>query len=579
MEKVWQIKPGMPKDFAREYPEYPPVVLQLLWNRGLKAKDGIVKFLEPDPKNDRHDPSMFGNMAAAVDLIISHIKAGNKIVVYGDYDADGVSAASLLVETLAVLRAQADVYIPHRVTEGYGINSEAVGKIAAMDTKLMITVDGGIRNQFEVEEAKKLGMDVIITDHHMPPESKDGYPDCLIINPLAEGEKYPFKKLAGAGVAYKLAVALIRRSKLAAADKTRLEERILDLVAIGTVADCVELTGENRLLVKEGLEILNVSSRAGLVELIKIAGLEGKTIDSWNIGFQIGPRLNAAGRMGSANTAYELLITGDSEEAKSLAERLNERNIERQVQTELIMAEVESQIDPKSDDSLIVGLCPDNNSSNEDDWNEGIIGLVAGKITSKYYRPALVITKSQDGYKGSGRSIEEYNIVEGLEATASFLEKFGGHPAACGFSLKKENLDGFIKAIKEHAARALKGFELRPRISIEAEMPLGQVNDDLMTLINRFAPFGVGNERPLFLSREVDILDIVTMGLEGQHIKLRLKSGDSAVFSAIGFGQSETWQHLKIGDKIDIVYYIELNVFNGRSELQLKIIDIKKSFG
>jgi len=564
MQKIWQVKSEIGAGIRKKYPEYSRVVLQLLFNRGIVEKNEIKEFLEPDCEK-LFDPFLFRDMEKAVDLIIKHIKDGNKIVVYGDYDADGVAASALLVEVLEILKAKVDIYIPDRVSEGYGLNKEAVEEIVKKGVNLIITVDGGIRNKEEVKLAKKLGLDVIITDHHIP--DNDQLPDCSIVNSHVRGETYPFKNLAGVGVAFKLAKALISKAKLDDDIKIDLEEQILDLVAIGTVADCVSLLGENRILVKRGLEILNNTKRIGLQELIKVAQIDSRNLDSWNIGFQIGPRLNAAGRMEHANTAFELLITKDRKEAGSLAKRLNDRNIERQKITNEIMEKIEKQLEDEQNDKLIIGVCAEEDEA----WNEGVIGLVAGRICDRYYLPTLIITKAEDGYKGSGRSVDEFNLIEAIEESREFLDKYGGHPAACGFSLFSKNLDKFISKIKEIANKKLARVKLRPRLEIEKELGLDEVNDNLISEIEKFAPFGEDNPRPKFMSKNMQIRDIMKMGIEGQHIKFRLDSG----LWAVAFGQAEELKDLKIGNKIDMVYYAERNEFNGRVEIQLKVVDIR----
>jgi single-stranded-DNA-specific exonuclease len=369
---------------------------------------------------------------------------------------------------------------------------------------------------------------------------------------------------------------LIERSKLGDNDRENLINRILDLVAIGTVADCVELRGENRVLVAAGLKVLNDTRRTGLLAMFKSAAIGNSSpLDTWNIGFQIAPRLNAAGRLGSANTAYELLVTRDESEAAELAARLNERNQERQRQSDEIFAAVVAQADPASPDRIVIGLCPDNQGGDIDDWNEGVVGLVAGKVVGKFYLPALVITKSPDGYKGSGRSVPEFNLAAAVEECAGLLTKYGGHPMACGFSLLPGNLDKFIARMRAIANERLGAADLRPKIMVDAEVPLSAIDTGFVEKVQALAPFGAGNERPNFLSRGAIVADILNMGMIGQHLKLRLQGEGGRLVTAIGFGQSEAWSHLKVGDAIDIVYYIELNTFNGRTEPQLKIVDIK----
>ncbi|MEA3398455.1 MAG: single-stranded-DNA-specific exonuclease RecJ [Patescibacteria group bacterium] len=567
MFREWKIAPNISnaKDGKKDYN---PIILRLLFNRGVIKAGEIKDFLEPDLEHGLFDPFMFKKMPAAVDLIIKHIKERNKIIVYGDYDADGVTATVVMYEVLDSLKANVDIYIPERVSEGYGLNVEAVKKIQKLGVKLIITVDNGIRNQEEIELAKDLGMDAIITDHHLPPE--DGsLPDCLIISSQLADSGYPEKNLAGVGVAFKLASALISQAKLEKNQKDLLVKRLFDLVAIGTVADCVSLLGENRLLVKKGLIALNSTKRLGLKKLIEIAQIKkNDNLDSWNIGFQIGPRINAAGRLAHANTAFQLLITKNLTEATHLAKGLNDRNIERQEITVEIMSKVEKEVNGKEE--VIIGVCKKDKA-----WNEGVVGLVAGKICEKYYRPTLVITKSGKEYKGSGRSIPELNIIKVIEKNKDILERYGGHAAACGFSLKEDKLEEFIDRIKKIIHSQLGHLELKREIMIDSELKLTDINKKLISQIDKLRPFGQGNERPKFVSLRMKIIDIAQVGNTGQHIKLRIKQDNSQVFSAIGFGQAEKWQNLRVDDFIDMVYHLDVNEFNGRSDIQFKIIDIK----
>jgi len=567
----------VPDDTLSALSDYHPLVVQLLYNRGLTEKKAIKAFLDPNPENHIHNCSDFRHIDEAVETIVRHIKAGNRITVYGDYDADGVTASALMVETLGTLHAQADVYIPDRTSEGYGLNREAVKYIAERGSKLIITVDTGIRNKPEVAYARELGLDVIVTDHHMPPDKESELPQCPILNPLLKDETYPFKCLAGVGVAFKLMEALVKKANLPSDVQDKLIERGLDLLAIGTIADCVSLFGENRAIAKKALAAMADSKRIGLQELVSAAKIntKGLPMNSWNIGFQIAPRLNAAGRMDHANTAYELMITKDRSEAAKLAKELNERNIERQKNTQEISDEVEEQIKHEEPGKIIIAVYPLDKDKEEKVWNEGVIGLVASRICEKYHKPALVITKGNEGYKGSGRSIEEFNIIEGLEQASDHLDKYGGHPAACGFSLQTEKVDDFIRKMKQIAEEKLKGVDLQPKLKIEAELDLAEVNEELVGEIEAFEPHGQENDKPKFLSKGVSIMDIQHMGADGQHLKLRLKSEKSGFISALGFGQSQRWQDLQIGDKIDIVYFLEMNHFNGRSDPQLKIIDIR----
>ncbi len=578
MQKNWLISTKIEDNFIDKFPQYDRLTLQLLKNRGLTEKAAIDEFLNADYQTNSHDPFLFKDMRAAVDLIISKIKAGEKITIYGDYDADGVTSTALMIETLKTLKAEVDVYIPDRVSEGYGLNNEAIKEIHGSGTKLLITVDNGIRGKAEVAYAKSLGLEVIVTDHRLPPSEAGESPDCLVIDPIAKSDNYPFKYLAGVGTAFKLAAALIRSSSLSAEDKIKLEERNLDLVAIGTVADCVKLLGENRVLVKKGLEILNKTKRLGLLELIKAAKINGgRKLDAWNIGFQIAPRLNAAGRMDHANTAYELLTTKNKEEAEQLANDLSGKNYDRQRETESIVNQIEIMLSAGFNDKIIIAVSPSIAGAGEQ-WNEGVIGLAAGRLMEKYYLPVIVITGTASEMKGSGRSIPEFNLMSAVEKIHASLSRYGGHAAACGFSIEgKENLGRFIDDMVLAANEALAGMELKREVAVEAEIDFSQVDENLVEIIERFAPFGEENDRPKLLCRSVTVVDIINMGLDGRHLKLRVKNGQAGVKSALGFGQSGRWPDLRIGDKIDLVFYPEINEFNGKREVQLKIVDLQQA--
>lgn len=559
-------------DFIKENPEYNKIILQLLFNRGLIGKEALKIFFEPD-KVELSDPFLFKDMAEAVDLAVRHIKEQNLIVIYGDYDADGVTASAALVEVLAILKAKISVYIPGRSAEGYGLNKKAVDKLAEAGAKLIITVDNGIRNQEEAAYAKSKGLDIIITDHHEPPAERSGWPDCLIINPKAE--YYPYKSLAGVGVAFKFAQALISRAKLDKQTKAWLENKILDLVAIGTVADMVSLLGENRALVWRGLKAINGHKRLGVNELIKAARVNGnlsKKINALNIGWQIAPRLNSAGRLDHANTAYELLVSKDADEAREIAEKLNDKNSQRQKITERITDDCRRQIDKQQKGNKILIVCaPKIDDESAEDWPEGVVGLVAGRLCEQYGRPVLAITKAQGEIRGSGRSTEGFNIMKAVERAGQYLKKFGGHALACGFTVKsKEDLIKFSEKMEEQAEQALSGVELSRKIYIEAAIDLAEADDRLAGELEKFEPFGQGNEQPKFLSRNLLIADKMSMGNDGRHVKLRFGS-----VWAVVFGRAEEYKDYKIGDKVDLVYYLEFNEFNGRKAVQMKIVDIK----
>lgn len=575
MANKWEIKPIVENNFIKKNSEYNKIILQLLFNRRITNKQDIELFFQPE-KMSLSDPFLFKNMPAAVALTIKHIKEQNLIVVYGDYDADGVTAAATLIEILNIFKAKTSVYIPGRTSEGYGLNKKAIDALIKIGAKLIITVDNGIRNKEEVVYAKSLGLDIIITDHHEPPPDKNDWPDCLIINPKAED--YSYKNLAGVGVAFKFAQGLIKLSKLDEELKNKLAEKVLDLVAIGTVADMVSLIGENRMLVSQGLKIINRQKRLGIAELIKTAQTNGnsnKKINSFHVGWQISPRLNSAGRLDYANTAYELLITKDKNEAQIIAKKLNIKNGERQKITEEITSYCRGVVEEKMAGDKILILCSPNIEKKGGDvfWPEGVVGLVAGRLCEQYAKPVLVITKVENEIKGSGRSIDEFNIMEAIERSSRYLEKFGGHAAACGFTLKSpDDLKKFIKEMKKISNLALAEIELVSKIMAEAEIDLLDINDELLESLEKFEPFGEGNERPKFLSKGLVIADKINMGINAQHIKFRFGS-----IWAVAFSQAENLKDLKIGDKVDAVYYLEFNEFNGRRTAQMKIVDIRNA--
>lgn len=605
MQKYWQINPVAPPEFFSSLPEIEPVIAQILWNRGLRSATAVRAFLsdalEPELSLDLtgnkdlvfYNPFLFRDMQAAVDIIIKHIKARNKIVVYGDYDADGVTAAVVLSEALKTLQATVDVYLPDRVSEGYGLNKSALDQIKEQGVSLVITVDNGIRNKDEVDYAHRLGLEVIITDHHVPPENRSDLPACPVIDPADAEDKYPWPFLAGVGVAFKLVCALLYQATLSAKQKFLIAERSLDLVAVGTIADMVSLLGENRFLVKRGLSILNQNRRLGLKALFQTAKIAlDRPLEEWNVGWQLGPRLNAASRLGHANSAFALISAEDEVEARNLAQELNQRNLNRQQITEEIIKQMEAQIDKDNLPPLIIGVAQDGQS-----WNEGIVGLIAGKICDKYHRPTLVVARiieeeernqadtglkaAQLSFKGSGRSIEGFNLIAAIEECSEFLDKYGGHPMACGFSIENvENLNGFRDKLLVIAKKKLTPEILVPKLSLDSALSAREITLSLADSLTKLAPFGQNNPQPKFTSANLRVDDIVWMGKDRQHIKLRLAAANSQdIFSvgAIAFNAPDTFKDLQIGDIIDLAYYLEINEFNGRRELQLKIIDWRKS--
>jgi len=571
MEKKWILRRQISLEFKKQFPEIPDLILQLLYNRGLKTQKQIDEFLNPDYGQDILDPFLFPDMEKAVERIYQAIGNKEQIAIHGDYDADGVTSSVLIVEVLQKLGANLFVYIPHREKEGYGLNKKTIKYLARKKVKLIITVDCGISNLPEIFLAKKMGMEVIVTDHHnQPPKMPNAY---AIINPKIKIFHYPCYDLAGCGVAFKLAQAIISK------DKNNIfpvgyEKWLLDLVAIGTVTDVMPLLGENRALVTYGLIVLNKTKRLGLKLLAQKARVlpisEEKLINSENIGFALGPRLNAAGRMDHANSAFELLMTEKHSEAERLVNNLENNNQKRQALTEKIMAEVLKEI--KDIDKQLLVLAHGKK------WPLGVIGLAAGKLKDQYNRPVVIISQMGKKIVGSGRSIDEFNLIEALNKVADCFEVYGGHAGAAGFTLKnKKALPEFEKRFKKIVEADLKGKDLTPKLEIEAELNLEDLNWELFDQIEKFEPFGMGNPKPIFLVSNLRVENVRTVGNGNKHLKIFVRHEKMIKsFEAIGFGMGEMIGHIKYGDRVEVVCEINLNEFNGERKLELRLVDLKK---
>lgn len=564
MKYTWQVAEKIDQAFIDKFPELDPVVIQLLYNRNLKDQNAIDEFLYPDYSQDIHDPFLFSQMDEACELIYKTIKNGDLITIYGDYDADGVSSSVILNDVLTGLGAKVNTYLPHREKEGYGLNSAAVEEINKNGSKLIITCDCGISNKDEVDLANKLGIKVIITDHHSVPEEKPKAD--AIIHPNVD-TKYPFKFLAGGGVAFKLAQGLIAHNKNSQTDKDKevQEKWLLDMVAISTVADMVPLLGENRTLLKYGLIVLKKTKRVGLQKMLQLAALDPSKLDARTIGFTIAPRINAAGRMDHANLAYYLMTEEDEDKAMKYAQELNESNLERQRLTEATLKQAKEQ-DSNLDDNVLFFY--------QSDWPAGLTGLVASRLVRNFSRPCFVMTDSPDGIVGSGRSTNNFNITEALQKHEDLLLRFGGHPQACGFSMDKEKLEDFKKAVSLEADKKLSDVVFTNTLDIDMDLNFSLINWELVDLIEKFKPYGHHNPEPLFTSKELIVANAKKVGVKENHWKLSL-SKDNKKISAIAF--SLTNIELDIGDKIDVAYNLSINQWNGNREIQLIIKDIKKN--
>ncbi len=562
----WHVAKQVNSEFLDKFPELSPIMATLLFNRGLQTQAEIDQFLSPDYSQDIHDPYLFKDMNKACTLVYEAIKNQDLITVFGDYDADGVPASVILTTVLERLGAKVEVYLPHREREGYGLNKNAIEELAKTKTKLLITCDCGISNFEEIELANSLGLQVIITDHHAIPANLPKA--AAIIHPQVEGELYPFKFLCGGGVAFKLVQALLRHQdcKLEKAEAVRQEKWLLDLVAIATVADMVPLVGENRTLVKYGLIVLKKTQRLGLQKMIAASAIDMSKLDTTMISFAFAPRINAAGRMDHANLAYHLLNTQDEAKALQWAEELNQANTQRQKITENVFKEAKNQA-PDLKNKLLFFYKPD--------WPAGLTGLVASKLVKEFNRPAILLTNiDAETVVGSGRSIEGFHITEALQQNADLLLRFGGHPQACGFSLKKENLETFQANMQALANTQIKDEELEAVLKVELELDLMAINWDLVDTLDKFQPYGQQNQEPLFVDYGVLVTGAKKVGKDQNHWKLELVKLNKKL-GAIAFSLGKT--EISLGQRIDIVYNLNINQWNGTRQIQLIIRDLKIS--
>lgn len=556
--KRWLIAPALTPQADENLAAFPPILRQLLFNRGYATDAEARTFLRAAVNFDP-DPFQMTGMAAAVTRIRAAIADGEPVAIYGDYDVDGVTATALLVQTLRALGANVRPYIPNRFDEGYGLNTDALDTLQAEGVRLVITVDCGIRSPAEGAHARTIGLDLIITDHHQPSAE---LPDAFaVINPKQPGDAYPDKDLAGVGVAYKIAQALLTDVPPSTLDPNDL----LDLVALGSVADLAPLAGENRVLVRNGLKQMRQTKRQGLFSLASVADVALTQITAVTIGFMLGPRLNAAGRLESALASYELLSTSDVFQAGQLAQQLNNQNRQRQEITRKIQAEAEALAladDPEA--PVLFAVHPE--------FNSGVVGLAAARLVETYYRPAIVGQQGEETTRCSCRSIPEFHITNALDQCADLLIRHGGHAAAAGFTVRNENLSALKEMLKSQARQQFTGLDLRPTLAADIEVPLETLKFDLLKHLEYFQPTGYGNPEAVFVSRNVQVKSSRTVGADAKHLKLTLTNG-SLTFDAIGFRLGHLLGELPA--RVDVLYTFEVNEFNGRTSLQLNLKDVK----
>ena len=561
--KRWLIPPVITLEADTALRAFPPVLRQILFNRGYATDAEARAFLKAEPDFDT-DPFQMTDMRAAVERIRYALEQDEPIAIYGDYDVDGVTSTALLVDILNALGADVRGYIPNRFDEGYGLNNEALSQLKDEGVKLVITVDCGIRSPDEALHARTIGLDLIITDHHHPSEGPLP-PAIAVINPKQPGDTYPDKDLAGVGIAYKLAEALLI---VQGSENSVQLMRLLDLVALGTVADLAPLVGENRFLVRRGLRQMRETTRQGLFSLAGVADLNLAKVNASDIGFRLGPRLNAAGRLDEALAAYELLTTTDVFKAGQMAQQLDVQNKERQRITREMQAVAEELALADETEAFLLFAA-------HKDFNAGVVGLAASRLTDTYYRPSVVAHIDTDTTRASCRSIPEFHITDALDQCADILVRHGGHAAAAGFTVENDKLDELVSRLKAIAKEQLGEQDLRPTLTADAEVPLTEVRPDLLDALKYLEPTGYGNPDAIFVSREVKVRHSRTVGADKKHLKMNLEDGQGMSHDAIGFRLGHLQPELP--DHVDIMFTYEINEYNGRINYQLNLKDVKAS--
>ena len=554
----WNLLPPVSDRHSGDTLGLPPLITQLLYNRGLTEPSQSQLFINAD-KRLSNDPLLLPDMHRAVARIYQALLSGENIAIYGDFDADGITATALLVQGLSALGGKVIPYIPHRLTEGYGLKITALENLYKQGISLVITVDCGITALSQVKKAKRMGLDIIITDHHTA--SAEIPPAKAIIDPKLPDSAYPFSELAGVGVAFKLLQALFQ-----GVGKEKPLDELIDLVALGTIADMVPLLGENRYLAKEGLKLINATPRLGVKEMAAQSGLNIGSLDSESISWVIAPRLNAAGRLQHAMTSYNLLMTDSPQEAQGISVWLEQKNAERQQLTTRVLAKAREQVLAQGISPLLI--------ASDNDYPGGIMGLVAGRLSEEFYRPAILIRTGGQTSSGSCRSIPEFDIILALSQCRHLLSQFGGHSQAAGFTLPTKNLARLKQTLLQIATTELAGVELLPRLDIDAEVSLPGLGGDTFRIIQQLAPFGQGNPAPVFLSRKVEVVDCQPMGGGGEHLRLRLKQGGT-VWGGVGFRMGSYLA--EVSSPLDIVYNLEIDQWGGEERLRLNIMDFAPS--
>lgn len=568
IEQQWVLNNHQDKERVKELAasiNVPETIARILLNRGITTFEEARHFFRAE-NAPLHDPFLMLNMDIAVERILNAIKQREPIMIYGDYDVDGTTSTSMLYLFLRdIHKGLLTYYIPDRVKEGYGLSMPGITAAHENGVKVLIAVDCGITAINQVELANHFGIDVIICDHHHP---GDTLPMALaILNPKQPQCRYPFKELCGVGVAFKLCQAITQRLKL---DPETIMQH-LDLVAIGSAADIVPLVGENRTLVKNGLQLVSEARKVGIRQLVKNANIYGKSISTAQIVFALAPRINAVGRLGDAHRAVKLLISRDEREATEYASVLESENRNRRDINEVMFLEACEIVDEEFDfdrDRVIVLYKPG--------WHQGVIGIVASKIVERYYRPTIIIAEAENHGKGSARSVENFDVFQALKSCEDVMEGYGGHKYAAGLTINLKRIPELRQRLNDYARLHLPDTDLIPKLQIDAEIQLDEIDQRMLTLLELFKPYGPGNMRPIFLSRNLQIVGYPQL-MNERHIRMKVKQNNT-ILDAVGFNLAHHYNLIGVGNHpIDLVYQIDENTWMGRTTIQLKIKDLKLS--
>lgn len=570
MSIVWKMKPQADAAVLTEYRGLHSLQALLLWQRGV-SPDRSGQFLSPRYE-DLYSPFLFRQMEKAVDRLWEAIENEEKIFVYADYDADAVTASAVLEQTFKYLEVPVETYIPDRFSEGYGLNEEAFRQMSEMGVKVVVTVDCGVNSRKEAELCKELGITLIITDHH---ELIGDVPDAFcLVNPKLPGEAYPDPQITGVGVAFKLACALLSKKSLVVKRLAKhqrehvenWEKWLLDLVAIGTVADCHSLLGENRILVHYGLLVLRKTRWLGLRELLRLAGADLENLNTHTLGFLLAPRINAAGRLEHASIALRTLLSEDLSEAQGLAARLEEINTRRQESTKRLISEAREQAALYNQDSVLV--------LSSDQWHKGVVGIAAGRLAEDFGKPSIVLAEEGEKLTGSVRTYGEFNVIEALQSCAEYLEKFGGHKQAAGLTLSRENLDYFRVGLNKYAQEHQADLASNPLLELDTLLDPKDISLDLYDLIGELEPFGVENEKPKFLLSGIRLSGLKRVGGQKEHAQVWFSDSGYTV-SGIGFQKGYLCDSFYAGQEVAVAAELLADTWNGVRKVKLRVLDMK----